>query len=212
MASLMQGQQALCQLCACNLVPVYVPVKKTRSILRNAQKQIYDQVMIEALITIRRAQPDDATEIAQVHDASWRDAYRGIIPGRELEKMIARRGPRWWQSAIQRGSRLMVLDFDETIGGYASYGRNRVPSLPYGGEVFELYLSPEFQGLGFGRRLFRAVRDDLAGHGFAATIVWALADNERALEFYRAMGGKLVRQAEEKFGDVSRGRVAFAFG
>jgi hypothetical protein len=42
-----------------------------------------------------------------VHDAAWRDAYRGLIPGRELERMIARRGPRWWQSAILRGSRLL---------------------------------------------------------------------------------------------------------
>ena len=49
--------------------------------------------------------------------------------------MIARRGPHWWHLAIKRGSRLLVLDFDEAIGGYASYGRNRVPSLQYGGEI-----------------------------------------------------------------------------
>ena len=101
--------------------------------------------MIEAVITIRNAREGDAEGIADVHDAAWRDAYRGLIPGRELERMIARRGPRWWHSAILRGSRLLVLDFDETIGGYASYGRNRVPSLLYGGEIFELYIAPEFQ-------------------------------------------------------------------
>ena len=114
--------------------------------------------MVETVITIRRPRKADAEEIASVHDAAWRDAYRGVIPGRELERMIARRGPRWWNSAIARGSRLLVLDFDEAIGGYASYGRNRVPSLPYHGEIFELYLAPEFQGLGFGRRLFEAAR------------------------------------------------------
>ncbi len=167
--------------------------------------------MVETVVTIRGARTSDAQDIADVHDAAWRDAYRGIIPGRELERMVARRGPKWWHTAIVHGTRLTVIDFDETIVGYASYGRNRVPSLPYGGELFELYLSPEFQGLGFGRRLFEAARRDLANHGYSSTLVWALADNERALGFYRRLGGKVVRRAEERFGSEVRGRVAFGF-
>jgi ribosomal protein S18 acetylase RimI-like enzyme len=167
--------------------------------------------MVEAVITIRRARKSDAEEIASVHDAAWRDAYRGIIPGRELERMIARRGPRWWEAAITRGSRLVVLDFDESVGGYASYGRNRVPSLPYKGELFELYLAPEFQGLGFGRRLFQAARADLVEHGYPSLLVWALGENERALTFYERLGGKIVSRAQERFGGVPRDRIAFGF-
>jgi ribosomal protein S18 acetylase RimI-like enzyme len=167
--------------------------------------------MVEAVITIRRARAEDAQEIAEVHDAAWRDAYRGVIPGRELERMIARRGPRWWRDAIARGSRLIVLEFDESIAGYATYGRNRVPSLPYQGEIFELYIAPEFQGLGFGRRLFQAARRDLQDHGYGSILIWALADNERALGFYGRLGGQVVRRAQERFGSESRDRVAFAF-
>ncbi len=167
--------------------------------------------MVQTSITIRKARRADADEIADVHDAAWRDAYRGVIPGRELERMIARRGPKWWRSAIARGSRLVVLDFDDSIGGYASYGRNRVPALPYQGELFELYLAPEFQGLGFGRRLFQAVREDLAEHGYQNMVVWALADNERAIGFYERMGGRVVRRAPERFGTETRDRVAYAF-
>jgi ribosomal protein S18 acetylase RimI-like enzyme len=167
--------------------------------------------MVEKVISIRNARPADAEAIAEVHDAAWRDAYRGVIPGRELERMIARRGPRWWQAAISRGSRLVVLDFGGRIAGYASYGRNRVPAMPYSGEIFELYLSPEFQGLGMGRRLFDAARRDLNEHGYVSTLVWALADNDRALDFYTRLGGKIIRRAEERFGDETRGRVAFGF-
>jgi ribosomal protein S18 acetylase RimI-like enzyme len=167
--------------------------------------------MVEKVISIRNARPADAEAIAEVHDAAWRDAYRGIIPGRELERMIARRGPRWWQAAISRGSRLVVLDFGGRIAGYASYGRNRVPAMPYSGEIFELYLAPEFQGLGMGRRLFEAARRDLNEHGYVSTLVWALADNERALDFYTRLGGKIIRRADERFGDETRGRVAFGF-
>lgn len=167
--------------------------------------------MVETVVTIRGARADDAEEIAAVHDAAWRQAYRGIIPGRELERMVARRGPRWWRRAITQGTRLTVVDYDESVVGYTSYGRNRVPTLPFGGEIFELYLAPEFQGVGFGRRLFDAARRDLANHGLRSTLVWALADNDRALDFYQRLGGRVVRRAEERFGSEARGRIAYGF-
>jgi ribosomal protein S18 acetylase RimI-like enzyme len=167
--------------------------------------------MVKTAFSIRHARPGDAEEIARVHDESWRDAYRGVIPGVELERMIARRGPTWWLSAIERGTGLLVLDFDNKIGGYSTYGRNRVPSMPYSGEIFELYLSPQYQGLGLGRRLFAVARRELAEHGYLSTIVWALADNEKALAFYRSLGGQTVRRAEERFGNDMLTRVAFGF-
>jgi ribosomal protein S18 acetylase RimI-like enzyme len=167
--------------------------------------------MVKTAFSIRHARPGDAEEIASVHDSSWRDAYRGVIPGVELERMIARRGPRWWHAAIVRGTGLLVLDFGDRIAGYSTYGRNRVPSMPYSGEIFELYLSPEHQGLGYGRRLFASARRELAEHGYLSAIVWALADNEKALAFYRSLGGQAVRRAEERFGQDMLTRVAFGF-
>jgi ribosomal protein S18 acetylase RimI-like enzyme len=167
--------------------------------------------MVKTAFSIRHARSSDAAGIAEAHDVSWRDAYRGLIPGVELERMIARRGPRWWRSAIMKGTGLLVLDFEKQIAGYATYGRNRVPSMPYSGEIFEIYLRPEHQGLGFGRDLFNAARRGLAEHGCLSTIVWALADNDKALAFYRRLGGLPIRRAEERFGDDMLTRVAFGF-
>ena len=93
-----------------------------------------------------------------------------------------------------------MLEFGDSVVGYVSYGRNRVPALGYGGEIFELYLAPECQGCGFGRRMFEAARKDLAGHGFSNLVVWALADNDRAVGFYRRLGGRVLRRARETFG------------
>src|SRR5271154_1710942 len=167
--------------------------------------------MVEAVISIRTARHGDEVQIARVHDAAWRDAYQGVIPGRELERMIARRGPAWWRQAIVGGTRLMVLDFSETVAGYASYGRNRMPALAYSGEIFELYLAPEYQGAGLGRRMFDAARSDLAAHGYLSFVVWALAGNDRALEFYRRLGGRVVRRAPESLGGGAGGGVAWGF-
>ncbi|MGL5136420.1 MAG: GNAT family N-acetyltransferase, partial [Beijerinckiaceae bacterium] len=137
--------------------------------------------MATKTIKMRIAEPADAAGLAAVHDAAWREAYRGIIPGRELERMVERRGTGWWSNAVRRGSRIAVLDFDERIAGYASFGRNRAASLPYRGEIFELYLAPDFQGLGFGTRLFNAAKRELANHGLTSFVVWSLAENERAV-------------------------------
>jgi ribosomal protein S18 acetylase RimI-like enzyme len=167
--------------------------------------------MVETVISIRTARLGDETQIAHVHDSAWRDAYQGIIPGRELERMIQRRGPVWWRQAIRGGTRLMVLDFADKVAGYASYGLNRMPALAYSGEIFELYLAPEYQGAGLGRRMFKAARDDLAAHGHGSFVVWALAGNERGLGFYRRLGGKIVRRASERFGSDARERIAFGF-
>jgi len=162
-------------------------------------------------IRIRVAEPADAAEVAGVHDAAWMEAYRGIIPGPHLDRMVRRRGPAWWANAIRRSSRIAVLDVGDKIAGYASYGRNRAASLPYRGEIFELYLAPEYQGLGFGRRLFNAAQRELAQNGFTSFVVWSLADNERAIAFYGKLGGLLVGRAHETFGTASRERLAFGW-
>jgi ribosomal protein S18 acetylase RimI-like enzyme len=118
--------------------------------------------MSTTLIEIRRAKPSDAESVAATHDEAWRAAYQGIIPGQELEKLISRRGPAWWESAIRKGSRVALLVFGDRIAGYANYGRNRARSLTYEGEIYELYLRPEFQGLGFGDAPWRAPRSGSA--------------------------------------------------
>ena len=167
--------------------------------------------MSTTLIEIRRAKASDAAAIASAHDEAWRTTYRGVIPGPELEKLVQRRGAAWWDGAIRKGSRVSILQFGEEIAGYANYGRNRARSLTYDGEIYELYLRPEYQGVGFGRRLFTSARRDLAQSGMKSLVLWALSDNEPAVEFYRALGGQPVARSSERFGDKTLDKVAFAW-
>jgi ribosomal protein S18 acetylase RimI-like enzyme len=92
-----------------------------------------------------------------------------------------------------------------------SYGRCRDRSLPADGEIDELYLAPEYQGVGYGRRLFNAVRNDLRDREMGRIVVWALADNERACGFYEGLGGRSVARIDERIGGVPLSKVAYLF-
>jgi ribosomal protein S18 acetylase RimI-like enzyme len=109
----------------------------------------------------------NAESLAAV-ELAWCTAYLGIIPGPELNEIIIRRRTEWWEGAIRKGSQISILAFGGTVAGCTNYGRNRAGSLASDGEIYELYLCPEFQRRGFGRRSFEAVSRDLAQSGLRA--------------------------------------------
>lgn len=168
-------------------------------------------LMSTLAIDVRCAETGDVEGITAVHDASWRYAYEGLIPAKELARMIARRGPRWWSRAIRRGTAVLVLEVGGTIAGYATYGPNRARDLKQKGEIYEIYLLPEYQGVGLGTQLFLAARRELGRHGYDTTVVWALADNEPACRFYRNAGGRRVARSTEQFGKTVLAKIAFAW-
>ena len=139
--------------------------------------------MTALTIDIRPADARDARGIAEVHETAWRNAYAGIIPHKALRTMIARRDNRWWDRAIRRGTSVLVVDMGGLIVGYVTFGLNRARALPQDGEIYEIYLRPEYQGVGFGSRMFAEARAHLSRHGCKGLVVWALEENAGAVEF-----------------------------
>jgi ribosomal protein S18 acetylase RimI-like enzyme len=139
-------------------------------------------------IDIRKAEASDAEDIASIHHAAWQGAYSGIIPHRALNAMLARRGASWW-----------------------AIGRNRSRDLKQEGEIYELYVRPEYQGIGLGTRLFGAARDRLAAHGLKGMVVWALEDNSNAVAFYEGAGGRDIAEGVEIFDQKALKKIAFVW-
>ncbi len=151
-------------------------------------------------VHVRAAKPGDAEAIAGVHDRAWRGAYRGIIPGLALERMVERRGPGWWKRLVRQRHGVLVLEVHGKLAGYATFGGNRSRNLRVRGEIYELYLDPPYQGIGLGRVLFEAARDSLKESRCKDFVVWVLEANEMAVGFYQAMGGEAVAHGTERFG------------
>lgn len=162
--------------------------------------------------SIRRARSADCGALSRVFDAAWREAYRGIIPGIALERLISQRDGAWWGRAVERRRPIAVLETGGEVVGYAAYGRARSGVLRCEGEIDEIYLTPEYQGIGLGGRLFRAVRNDLSDHGLARTGVWSLEDNERAGAFYAGLGGVPGPRSLDRIAGTPLPKIAYLFG
>ena len=162
-------------------------------------------------IDIRNARGRDAAAIADVHQAAWTGAYSGIIPHKALTRMLARRGREWWASAIRRQAGILVIEVGDQVVGYATIGRNRTSQIKADGEIYELYVLPEYQGIGLGTRLFEAAQGMLANHGLAGFVVWALEDNVNACDFYYGKGGRDIAEGTENFDGSVIKKVAFVW-
>lgn len=159
---------------------------------------------------MRWSTADDAAGLAELHAAAWRYAYAGIIPGLTLERMIARRGRMWWARMHERGYRALIAASRETVAGYATLGQGR-GGAGRTGEIYELYVRPEYHGCGVGRRLFADARGELARRRLDRLVVWALAENTVACRFYAAMGGARYATGEDRLCGVPLAKVGFSW-
>lgn len=148
--------------------------------------------------------------MVQVFRESWRQAYTGVIPPIILDRELHSRDASWWRRALGAEQHVLVLTHDDAVAGYATCGAAR-EGFAMTGEIYELYLSPVYQGAGLGSHLFEACRATLDRHGFPGLVVWALTGNEMAQSFYRNCGGKPIKRGCVRFGGVSLDRVAFGW-
>lgn len=161
-------------------------------------------------VRIRSPRLEDAGDLAKIFRDSWQLAYTGIIPSDQLERIVLRRDDTWWRKAVMSTEQMLVLEVSGLIVGYATYGAARTRGR-FQGEIYELYLSPSHQGLGFGEHLFEACRYQLDQRGLRGLVVWALIDNAVACAFYWRRGGRPLASTVENFGKVKLEKAAFAW-
>lgn len=131
------------------------------------------------------ADSDTAEAVSAVYEASWRAAYRGIVPQPFLDAVPE---GQWCPSLRAEGRETLLLLDGGRIIGTASFGAARDSALPCRGELISLYLLPEYFGRGLGGRLLDAALDRLRAQGFTGVLLWVLAQNSRARRFYARHG------------------------
>ncbi len=148
---------------------------------------------------VRYAGADDADGIARVEIEAWRDAYATLLPQHYLVNALnlARCTEGWRRRLSRRRTGTIVIDTGGRFGkivGYTSCGASQDRGLPFMGEIRELYLLPDYQGRGMGRRLCSTAAARLAADGHDSMCVEVLEGSPSRF-FYEAMGGRLVARA-----------------
>ncbi|HKS89531.1 MAG TPA: GNAT family N-acetyltransferase [Stellaceae bacterium] len=158
-------------------------------------------------IAIRVARPGDARRIARLDVETWRAAYAGILATPFLVGLSAPRRELGWAAVIEREPRdvLVAVSRDGDILGFGTCGRCRGGGA-FAGEVYTLYVAPDWQNQGIGRQLLLALFARLVALGCGSAIIWVLRDNPGRF-FYQHLGG---REVQRRFFTVAGKRVEAA--
>ncbi len=143
------------------------------------------------MIELRVATPDDAAAMAATHIGAWQSAYRGAVPDSFLDALDPeRRADRFRQFLTSGTGETYVVVRQACVIGHVTIGPCRDEDLDsvVVGEIWGIYLRPQFWRLGIGAEVCRRVEGMLAGRGFLRIVLWTFEANESARRFYEAMG------------------------
>jgi ribosomal protein S18 acetylase RimI-like enzyme len=145
-------------------------------------------------ITIRAARPEDAGPIARLDVETWQATYAGILATPYLAGLTAARRETGWANLIRREPRnvRVAIAGDGGVIGFGSCGACRGEP-DFTGEVFTLYVAPDWQNHGIGRRLLLALFARLVAEGHRSAVIWVLRENPSRF-FYLRLGGKEIRR------------------
>lgn len=142
-------------------------------------------------MVIRAATISDAHDIAEVHVASWKAAYRGLMPDSVLDGLSGSKRAEMWQRIIaEQKFQLLVAEHDDRIVGFVNFGSARDPDVVPGltGEILAIYVDPNRWHKGIGRGLLEAALSELKSAGCNEATLWVLDSNSRARVFYERAG------------------------
>ncbi len=128
---------------------------------------------------------------AFVHWKCWQETYPGLVSQEYLSKLTLEKCE---EKAFLWRDNILVAKEGERVIGFVGFG-DHGPEEPDMGEVFALYVLPEYHGTGVGRQLMDAALEKLASYPHIC--LWLVKGNARALRFYEKCGFHLT--GEEKF-------------
>jgi ribosomal protein S18 acetylase RimI-like enzyme len=146
-------------------------------------------------VTIRYAVREDADQMARLHLAAWRAAYRGLLPDDFLASLDYGVSTRRWMAALTEAAavrstvrHLVAQDGGGAVAGMCTVGAPRQETLAGIGELRMLNVHPQWWGTGVAAALLVRAESEMAAMGYHDAYLWVLEGNARARRFYRRQG------------------------
>jgi ribosomal protein S18 acetylase RimI-like enzyme len=133
------------------------------------------------VISIRRAIGDDAQQIGIVFDAAVHEAWtylgelsrRPMFPPAEWDELVIEHAP--------PNELLVAVSDSQQVVGFTAVQ-------PPQGEMYLLFVHPNYAGRGVGRALLDAAHEALRAGGCREVFLYTHEQNERAIRVYEAAG------------------------
>jgi ribosomal protein S18 acetylase RimI-like enzyme len=141
-------------------------------------------------MNVRAAAAEDAPAIAEIHVATWRIAYRDLLPEAEIGKVTVDQRRGFWESELAKaGPRKVDVAYNGAgVIGFCSYGPTRDNDAPGVAEIYAVYVHPDHWRQGAGRLLCERAWRAAGERGHDAITLWVVKGNERACRFYERIG------------------------
>ncbi len=142
------------------------------------------------MLYIRKAEPEDLEEIAQVHTDAWLAAYKHIFSARDLARgsLDARRS-QWRERLAQKEHGHYVAAEQGDIVGFFTLAQPQDKDLPEGTlELEAIYFSPAQWRKGYGTQCLSFIMSQAREGGKTHISLWVLRDNHSAAAFYEKIG------------------------
>jgi ribosomal protein S18 acetylase RimI-like enzyme len=166
-------------------------------------------------VVLRRANVADASAIAAVRVEAWRVTYRGVIPDSYLDEMRVEDSTELWLRVLSApanpGTAVFVAEVDGRIVGFSAGMIMQEQKFGFDAELTAIYLIPDAQERGLGTRLVRMVANGFANLGVNGMLVWVLAENKVARQFYEKLGGELLIEQAFSWDGLDLQEVGYGF-
>ena len=144
---------------------------------------------------IRRKTKEDCAPVVHVATVAWNETYKGIVNDDFLNSLYEneeQRANNSYNNFSEKDDHQLVLEVDNEVVGFVNVGATDDTDYDCCGEVYAIYIIGDYKGKGFGKKLFEAGINELKKMGFNKMLVGCL-DNNPSNEFYKHMGGKLIK-------------------
>jgi len=156
-------------------------------------------------IAYRKATVEECYSIAVLKGIVWNTTYKGIYSDEALTGYDVKKNEQILQSIVNNPEiEIYVATDDDKIVGFMTCGKPYRPFRHYEQEIGLLYILKEYQKQGIGKGFFEIARKQVREAGYKEFIVAVNRQNENAIHFYLAMGGKIVCSEEKQL------RIEFA--
>ncbi len=143
---------------------------------------------------IREYKKEDLYSVAKVHVDTWNSAYQNILPKDYLKnRTYENQFKKWIDRLFNNATNEFMFIAENEEGQVVGFSTASLydKDCAFDSTLYTLYILQEYQRMGIGKLLVKAVALKLKQLGAKNMILSAFAEN-KACDFYEHIGGRLV--------------------